>query len=116
MSDPEKPLIYIETTIPSYFVGRQSQHITLLYHQFQTREWWEKHRHEFRTVVSPEVIVEISRGDPGMAAHRLAAVEGIEEILTNQSVFLRKAASCLPKQPPTSCTSLSPLLTPATSC
>jgi hypothetical protein len=87
VNDSEKPLIYIETTIPGYLVANPSRSMVLSYHQLQTREWWGNHLSEFQPVISPEVILEISRGDPEMAARRAKALQNIPELATTESVF-----------------------------
>lgn len=94
MSEPEsvKPLIYIETTIPGYLVANPSKDMTLLYHQIQTREWWTAQRHDFQPVISPEVTLEISRGDQEMAQRRMEMLVGIPELtLTEPVIHLNKA-------------------------
>jgi hypothetical protein len=87
VNDPAKPLIYIETTIPGYLVANPSRSLTLSYHQLQTREWWEVHLSKFQPVISPEVILEISRGNPEMAARRLQSLQNIPELALTESVF-----------------------------
>lgn len=92
MPDSEKPLIYIETTIPGYLVAHPSQNLTLLYHQTQTREWWGQCRDEFVPVISAEVLLEVGRGDPEMAARRLNILAGIPQLtLTEPVVRLNQA-------------------------
>ncbi|MEW6351318.1 MAG: type II toxin-antitoxin system VapC family toxin [Thermodesulfobacteriota bacterium] len=70
-----KPTLYLETTIPSYYVSRPSRDIVVLAHQEITREWWERRLPLFKAYVSPVVIEEAGRGDPDQARKRLKAVD-----------------------------------------
>ena len=72
-----KPRLYIETTIPSYLVARPSKQLRPAADQEATKKWWELHRHEYELFVSEIVLVEVSRGNAGSAAARLAALRGI---------------------------------------
>jgi len=45
--------------------------------QNTTIEWWENRRSEFEIYISEFVVAELSQGDPGAAARRLAAIEDI---------------------------------------
>jgi predicted nucleic acid-binding protein len=72
-----KSRLYIETTIPSYLVARPSKQLRLAADQEATREWWELRRHEYDLFVSEVVLLEVSRGDAGSAAARLAALRGL---------------------------------------
>lgn len=85
--ESEKPLIYIETTIPGYLVANPSKNMALLYHQVQTRDWWSGQRQDFQPVISPEVILEISRGDQDMAQRRLEMLAGIPELALTEAVI-----------------------------
>jgi hypothetical protein len=88
----EKPLIYIETTIPGYLVANPSRSMVLSYHQLQTREWWDNQLVEFQPVISPEVILEISRGDAEMAAKRKKALINIPELSLTEPVSMLQQA------------------------
>jgi len=63
--------IYIETTIPSLYVGRTSSLLVEAARQQLTRDWWDRHRSEFDLVCSQTVLDECSRGEVEMAAKRL---------------------------------------------
>jgi len=72
-----KPRLYLETTIPSYLVARRSRDLRLAADQETTEEWWATRRKDFDLFVSEAVLEEVSRGDAGFAAARLAALRGL---------------------------------------
>lgn len=59
-----KPKLYLETTIPSYLVGRPSRDLLVAAHQQITREWWESRRTDFDLYVSELVVQEVRAGAP----------------------------------------------------
>ena len=69
--------VYIETTIISYLRQEPSSHLITAARQLLTRRWWNEERSNYELVVSQYVIDEVSRGDPILAAERLAALDGI---------------------------------------
>lgn len=95
---------YIETTIPSLYVGRPSTRLVEAARQILTKQWWDGHRHEFDLVTSQTVIDECSEGDQEMAMARLRLLEGIPllelsddvrqiaELLLEKQVIPAKAA------------------------
>ena len=72
-----KPRLYLETTIPSYLVARQSRDLRLAADQETTQEWWELRRHDFDLFISETVLREVGRGDIGFAAARLDRLRDI---------------------------------------
>jgi predicted nucleic acid-binding protein len=72
-----KPRLYLETTIPSYLVARESRDVWLLADQQATHEWWNLQRHEYDLFISEAVLLEVSRGDAVFAAARLATLREI---------------------------------------
>lgn len=66
-----KKSVYIETTILSFLCAEPS--IVQATHEKQrhTVQWWNLHRSSYKTYVSNEVLIEISRGDPEFARRRL---------------------------------------------
>jgi predicted nucleic acid-binding protein len=92
MSDPlyveaSSPSIYLETTVPSYYIARRSKDLLVLAHQEITRNWWENSLARFRPFVSRLVIDELAQGDPGAALRRLSAIEGINVLEPNDQVY-----------------------------
>ena len=67
-----KPSVYVETSVISYLVGWLNQRDLVVAHNQQfTREWWSQRRTAFDLFISPVVIDEASKGDPGLAVQRL---------------------------------------------
>jgi len=71
----EKPSIYLETSVISYYTARRSRDISSIYHQDITRSWWESYRHNYTVYISAAVIDEIRRGDTEAANQRLKSVD-----------------------------------------
>lgn len=69
--------VYIETSVISYLVARDSNNSILLGKQQSTREWWESDRCRYESFVSEVVRNEAGRGDATNASLRLEAIEGI---------------------------------------
>jgi len=69
--------VYIETTIPSYLVGRRNKQASVAADQDATREWWDKQRRYFRVYTSVFTRDEAGRGDPKLSAERLELLAGI---------------------------------------
>ncbi len=74
----EKPTVYIETTIPSYVVGRDSRDVVTLGHQIVTRGWWASSLDFFEPQISELVLREARKGDPEFARRRLELLDGIK--------------------------------------
>jgi predicted nucleic acid-binding protein len=59
------PTVYIDTTIPSYYVDRRE---SLRVHSDRTRVWWNEESGLYQVFASPLVIRELEEGDfPGKA-------------------------------------------------
>ena len=72
----EKPVVYVETSVISYYVSKPSSNLIAAGHQQITWDWWEKAEGKFVRVISSVVYAEITAGDPVAAAKRLEAIEG----------------------------------------
>ena len=70
----EKPRVYIESSVVSYYVARPSRDIIVLAHQEITRDWWDNCLARFDPCISEFVLEEIERGDPRAAQSRLNVV------------------------------------------
>lgn len=81
-----KPSLYIETSIPSYFVARDSRDVIVLAHQQITRLWWETRLPDFRVFVSPVVFEEAREGDAEQAQRRLAALDRFRVLQADRAV------------------------------
>jgi hypothetical protein len=69
--------IFIETTIPSYYVARPSRDVLQLARQELTRAWWDLQREQFDLRTSQLVLDEAALGEPAKAAERLQLLDGI---------------------------------------
>jgi len=99
-----KSSLYIETTVPSYYVSRDSRDVVVLAHQQITRVWWETRLSEFRAYVSPVVLEEAREGDPEQARRRLEvlglfqileASEAVEKLATRYMAEFRLPGSAI---------------------
>jgi predicted nucleic acid-binding protein len=68
---PEKPTVYIETSVISYLTARPSRDLVVAAHQQITSEWWELALPKLEGFISALVLEEIARGDPQAAQLRL---------------------------------------------
>ena len=82
----EKPAIYIETSIISYFVARPSRDLIVAAHQQLTTEWWRERSGDYDLFISQIVIDEARAGEPEMAAKRTALIEGLPLLEINEDV------------------------------
>lgn len=57
-----KPLVYIETTIPSFYVEMRTEPEMVARRQW-TREWWEQYRVGYEVVTSEAVLDELDKGN-----------------------------------------------------
>lgn len=71
-----KPVVYIETTIPSFYVATRRQTETVARRRW-TREWWDNHRRRYDIVTSEAVLDELEHGDYPGKSKALALVVGI---------------------------------------
>lgn len=87
-----KAKLYLESTIPSYFVGLASRTITTAAEQYITQQWWKRRSADFDICISQVVLDEIKAGDPVMARRRLEAVKPFKALmLTDEARILTKA-------------------------
>ncbi len=78
--------VFIETTIPSYYVARPPQDIVQAARQRLTIEWWDKHRSKYELLSSQIVIDEIAQGESAMAAKRLQMLADVRLLVINDAV------------------------------
>jgi len=76
-----QPKLYIETSIVSYLTSQPSRDLVTAARQQITRDWWQTKRSHFDLYVSEFVLKEASAGDGQFASLRLAALDGIPEIV-----------------------------------
>lgn len=82
-----KPILYLETTIPSYLTGWPSRDLLAAAHQQVTRDWWESRRMEFDLYVSEFVLAEVRLGDAQLASGRLELLAGIPLLLVSDEIL-----------------------------
>ncbi len=80
------PVLYVETTVISYYTSRPSRDIIIAGHQAVTVQWWESDLPKFAAVISQVVLDEIATGDPEAAAKRLAAVATMDILEMTEEV------------------------------
>lgn len=68
--------IYLETTIPSYAIGR-SENLIIAAHQAITQRFWAEERLKHKLFISDYVLQECRRGATDYASKRLALLQGI---------------------------------------
>lgn len=83
-----KPLVYVETTIPSYLAARPSRDLIIAANQQVVQGWWSDRRSEFELVISQYVLNEAGLGDPDLASRRLKILEGLPLLATSASCEL----------------------------
>uniref|UniRef100_Q3AQU4 PIN domain-containing protein n=1 Tax=Chlorobium chlorochromatii (strain CaD3) TaxID=340177 RepID=Q3AQU4_CHLCH len=79
--------VFIETTIPSYYVARRPRDIIQAARQELTIEWWDKHSSRYELLSSQIVIDELARGEEIMAAKRIELLANIPLLLINEPVI-----------------------------
>ena len=79
--------VFIETTIPSYYVARRARDIVQAARQELTIEWWDEHRTEFDLFCSVAVLAELRKGEAAMAEKRERLLEGIPLLDINEHVI-----------------------------
>ena len=78
-----KPTVYIETTIPSYLTSWRSSNVVMAGRQEITLKWWQG-RDEFELYVSELVLQEAGDGNCDAAARRIAALQGIPLLASDE--------------------------------
>jgi hypothetical protein len=79
--------LYLETTIPSYLVGRPSRDLLVAAHQTITRDWWEFRRTEFELYVSELVVQEVQAGDTLLAGRRLEILQYVPRLAVSSEIL-----------------------------
>ena len=87
-----KPRVYIETSIPSYLVSRQSGDVRVAASQVITTEWWEERRAAFDLYISEFVLAEAALGDPVASRKRIDALKDIPGLEATEEVRTLGAA------------------------
>jgi predicted nucleic acid-binding protein len=72
-----KPVVYLETSVVSYLVGRPSRDLVVAGRQEVSRDWWQSRRTRYTLRISALVLREIERGDAAVARERAEAIEAV---------------------------------------
>jgi len=70
----DKPSVYIETSVVSYFTSQPNRDLIIAARQQLTHEWWENYLPQTEAFISTLVIQEAEVGDTGAAKQRLEAI------------------------------------------
>jgi predicted nucleic acid-binding protein len=82
-----KPKLYLETTIPSYLVGRLSRDLIVAGHQQITREWWELRRENFDLYASELLLNEVRSGETKLASRRLELLAAVPVLPVSDEIL-----------------------------
>jgi len=91
-----KAKVYIETSVVSYLAARPSRDLIVAAQQQLSQAWWHSRRTYYDLFVSELVLQESERGDPEVAARRLALVNDLpllaitERAIRLAEIFLTK--------------------------
>ena len=70
------PRVYVETTIPSFYVELRTAPDIIARREW-TRRWWASAPRRYDLVTSPAVLDELAAGKPERSAERLALVRDL---------------------------------------
>ncbi len=84
-----KPLVYIETTIPSLYHNYRTE-AQMVARQEWTREWWDFYSSRYELVTSAYVLTELSRGEYPRQTECLELIEDIP--LLNETEQIKELA------------------------
>jgi predicted nucleic acid-binding protein len=71
-----KPTVYLDSSVPSYWLEPQGDDPVLRVRHLLTRRWWTEELPKFEVFVSQIVLREIGRGQSKRAAERSTLLEG----------------------------------------
>jgi hypothetical protein len=74
----KKPIVYLETSVISYYTAQFSAVLKIAAEQQITRDWWERALPQCHPVISIYVIDEITKGNEKEAQVRVKAVDGFQ--------------------------------------
>ena len=80
--------VFIETTIPSYYVAKRPRDIVQAARQELTIEWWDKHRSRYELLSSQIVLDVAARGDGALAKARLDLLAEIPLLVITDAVLM----------------------------
>lgn len=83
----DKPSIYIETSVISYFTSHPSRDLIIAARQQLTHEWWENYYPQTEAFISTLVIQEAEVGDTRAAKRRLEAIADLPVLELTEQIF-----------------------------
>ena len=78
-------LVYVETSVVSYYTARLSRDIVTAARQTITQEWWDEARERYEIYISTLVVEEAKIGDSEAARKRLTAISGLPILEINDA-------------------------------
>jgi len=79
--------VFIESTIPSYYVARRSRDILQAARQELTIDWWTFRRNDYVLYTSLPVLNEVMRGESDLASARMELLKDIPLLAMNEAVI-----------------------------
>ena len=79
------PLVYIETTIPNFYVETRKEPDMVARRQW-TRDWWDSHRSVYDVVTSEAVLDELDRGEYPNKMDAISLVEALPLLPIEQEI------------------------------
>ena len=78
-----KPSVYVDTTIPSYYVDERPG---LRLHVDRMRQWWDSEREQYDVYVSDFVVLELEEGDYPRQADARQLVQGMPRLAPDPQI------------------------------
>ena len=78
-------LVYVETSVISYYTARLSRDIVTAARQTITQEWWDEARERYEIYISTLVVEEAKAGDSEAARLRLTAISELPILEINNA-------------------------------
>jgi len=78
-----KPSVYIDTTIPSYYVDERP---ALQLHIDRTRQWWDHEREQYAVYISDLVSLELNEGEYPHKAEAVALVSSLPRLAPSPEI------------------------------
>jgi predicted nucleic acid-binding protein len=75
-----RPVVYVETSVVSYYTARLSRDIIVLAQEEITRQWWPHAKEQFELVVSDVVVNQIMQNRRKVRDEQLRTIEGLHRL------------------------------------
>lgn len=77
-----KPRVYVESSVVSYYTGRQNRDVVIAGRQQSTQAFWRLLSQDLLPYVSALVVKEVGNGDPALARHRMDVIAAFPVLAT----------------------------------